>query len=112
MSLRPNQQQQQNSDLNFTIAELASAVRDLREELRVHAAEHRPLEETLKHIERTVYGEKRGQNGGLVTDVQTIKNILTSLERVLWIVVTPILTAIGVGIVYIVVNVYRLNLAP
>lgn len=99
---------QQNSEsLHAAIAELTEAVTLLRQSLAVHNAEQKPLEEMVKNHEMTLYGDKKNNSSGLVGDVTSVKSTLASLDKALWIVLTPFLTGIGVGIIYLIVMVSK-----
>lgn len=59
------------------------------------------LQKIEKH-EVTLYGDDE-EKGGLVKDVKDIKGFMKLVSKILWFVLTPILLAIGTGIVYLVV---------
>jgi len=59
------------------------------------------LQKIEKH-EVTLYGDDE-EKGGLVKDVKDIKVFMNLVSKILWFVLTPILLAIGTGIVYLVV---------
>lgn len=50
------------------ISELTGVVRKLRQEMAVHNAEQKPIEEMVRNHELTLYGDKHGQ-AGIVADV-------------------------------------------
>lgn len=52
-----------------------------------------------KH-ERILFGDNG--DGGLIQDVNAMARAQASAQKVVWIIVTPLLTAIGAGIIYII----------
>jgi len=56
------------AELMAAISELTGVVRKLRQEMAVHNAEQKPIEEMVRNHELTLYGDKHGQ-AGIVADV-------------------------------------------
>lgn len=74
-------------------------------EIKQCQAVERTMIETLAKLvekhERVLFGGNG--DGGMILETKNNQSAIANAQKVLWIVVTPFLTAIGVGIVYIIV---------
>ena len=96
----------QLQSLQSSVDRLTEAVTASVQAQAVHNAEQRALEKDVSELKSTMYGET-----GVLKKIQVLEarqtrqdEILNSILKALWIIITPLLSGIGVGIVYLILE--------
>jgi hypothetical protein len=84
-------------------------VREIVMKFSNHDTAQLSLERTVDTLALAVFGDGTRQNPGHISEtnhrLETLENTQKSYSRVIWIVVTPLLSAIGLGIIVLLVQV-------
>jgi hypothetical protein len=89
-------------------------VRTIMTELAVHNTKQLHLEAQVERLDRVIFGDGTGDNPGYIARaniateksnarIDTVVSTQESYSRVIWTVVTPILSLLGVGVIILLV---------
>ena len=92
--------------LQISVDKLTESVSEFVRYQGIHNVEQKQLEERVMRMHISLYGEN-GDNGYIkrVQDVETIvKETTRRIEKAFWIVVTPILSLVGIAIILMIAD--------